>query len=192
MAKTGMNKFMDFLKLSDPEDDYDDDDLFDEDDDDEDDDEEEFSLFKRKPREKPTSYDEYEADDYDQSRSRTRMKSSNNTSNPSKLVSINSRNNNRRSQVFVIKPQDISHAQTVTQYLKEGNLVVINMEGIEIHIAQRIIDFIGGACDALDGSIQGISNNIFIAAPSNIDVTGDLREEILNDSSISPNVNRTY
>lgn len=94
--------------------------------------------------------------------------------------------------MFVIKPQDISHAQTVTQYLKEGNLVVINMEGVEIHIAQRIIDFIGGACDALDGSIQGISNNIFIAAPSNIAVTGDLREEILNESSLSPNLNRTY
>ena len=162
MAKTGMSKFMDFLKLSDPEEDYDDDGLFDDDDD-----EEEYSSR------------------------RSRLRQSKSTTNPSKLVSINSRNN-RRSQVFVIKPQDISHAQTVTQYLKEGNLVVINMEGVEIHIAQRIIDFIGGACDALDGSIQGISNNIFIAAPSNVAVTGDLREEILNESSLSPNLNRTY
>lgn len=186
MAKTGMNKFMDFLKLSDPEDDYDDDDLFDDEEDD--DDEEEFSFIKRKPKEKAPSYDDEE--EYDNRRPRMRQPKA--ASNPSKLVSINSRNNNRRSQVFVIKPQDISHAQTVTQYLKEGNLVVINMEGIEIHIAQRIIDFIGGACDALDGSIQGISNNIFIAAPSNIAVTGDLRDEILNESSISPNVNRTY
>ncbi|MBR1599050.1 MAG: cell division protein SepF [Lachnospiraceae bacterium] len=187
MAKTGMNKFMDFLKLSDPEDDYDDDDLFD-DDDEEEEDEEEFSFIKRKPKEKAPSYDD--EDEYDTRRPRMRQTKA--AGNPSKLVSINSRNNNRRSQVFVIKPQDISHAQTVTQYLKEGNLVVINMEGIEIHIAQRIIDFIGGACDALDGSIQGISNNIFIAAPSNIAVTGDLRDEILNESSMSPNVNRTY
>lgn len=185
MAKTGMSKFMDFLKLSDPEEDYDDDGLFDDDDDDE---EEEFSFPKRKPKEKP-AYDDEEDDDY--SSRRPRLRQSKSTANPSKLVSINSRNN-RRSQVFVVKPQDISHAQTVTQYLKEGNLVVINMEGVEIHIAQRIIDFIGGACDALDGSIQGISNNIFIAAPSNIAVTGDLREEILNESSISPNLNRTY
>ena len=188
MAKTGMSKFMDFLKLSDPEDDYDDDDLFDDDEDDEEDYEEEFSFIKWKPKEKSPSYDEDE--EYDNRRSRIRQPKS--STNPSKLVSINSRNNNRRGQVFVIKPQDISHAQTVTQYLKEGNLVVINMEGIEIHIAQRIIDFIGGACDALDGSIQGISNNIFIAAPSNIAVTGDLRDEILNESSLSPNYNRTY
>ena len=185
MAKTGMSKFMDFLKLSDPEEDYDDDGLFDDDDDDEE--EEDFTFPKRKPKEKPS----YDDDDDDYSSRRPRLRQSKSAANPSKLVSINSRNN-RRSQVFVIKPQDISHAQTVTQYLKEGNLVVINMEGVEIHIAQRIIDFIGGACDALDGSIQGISNNIFIAAPSNIAVTGDLREEILNESSLSPNINRTY
>lgn len=182
-----MSKFMDFLKLSDPEEDYDDDGLFD-DDDDEDDEEEEFSFPRRKKKEKP-AYDDDDEEEYSSRRSRLRQSKS--TTNPSKLVSINSRNN-RRSQVFVIKPQDISHAQTVTQYLKEGNLVVINMEGVEIHIAQRIIDFIGGACDALDGSIQGISNNIFIAAPSNVAVTGDLREEILNESSLSPNLNRTY
>ncbi|MBE5923821.1 MAG: cell division protein SepF [Lachnospiraceae bacterium] len=180
MAKTGMSKFMDFLKLSDPEEDYEDDGLFDEDDDDEDD----FIFQKKK---KSSSYDD-EDDDYAPKQVRSRQPKA---SNPSKLVSINSRNN-RRSQVFVIKPQDISQAQTVTQYLKEGSLVVINMEGIEIHTAQRIIDFIGGACDALDGSIQGISNNIFIAAPSNVAVTGDLRDEILNQSAFTPDLNRTY
>ncbi len=185
MAKSGMSKFMDFLKLSDPEEDYEDDGLFDDDDEEDD---EEFSFPKRKPKEKPSYDDDDDDDDYQPKRPRMRQQKA---ANPSKLVSINSRNN-RRSQVFVIKPQDISHAQTVTQYLKEGNLVVINMEGIEIHTAQRIIDFIGGACDALDGSIQGISNNIFIAAPSNIAVTGDLREEILNESALSPNINRTY
>ena len=185
MAKSGMSKFMDFLKLSDPEEDYEDDGLFDDDDEEDD---EEFSFPKRKPKEKPSYDDDDDDDDYQPKRPRMRQQKA---ANPSKLVSINSRNN-RRSQVCVIKPQDISHAQTVTQYLKEGNLVVINMEGIEIHTAQRIIDFIGGACDALDGSIQGISNSIFIAAPSNIAVTGDLREEILNESALSPNINRTY
>lgn len=185
MAKTGMSKFMDFLKLSDPEEDWDDDDLFDEEEEDED-----FSLPKRKPKEKPSkSYYDEDEDDYTPKNTRSRQSKA---SNPSKLVSINSRNNNRRSQVFVIKPQDISQAQTVTSYLKEGHLVVINMEGIEIHTAQRIIDFIGGACDALDGSIQGISNNIFIAAPSNVAVTGDLRDEILNESTLSPDLNRPY
>ena len=74
----------------------------------------------------------------------------------------------------------------VTDYLKEGKTIVINMEGIEVHVAQRIIDFIGGACYALDGSLQAISANIFIAAPHNIDVSGDLRGELMNESTLSP------
>lgn len=189
MAKNSFSKVLDFLKLSDPEEDWEDDDLFDEDDDEDEEDDELFKpRFKKKEKASKSYEDEDDEESYGNYRQKPRQQKA---SNPSKLVSINSRNN-RRSQVFVIKPQDISQAQTVTSYLKEGHLVVINMEGVEIHIAQRIIDFIGGACDALDGSIQGISNNIFIAAPSNIAVTGDLREEILNESSISPDLNRPY
>ena len=193
MAKNSFNKVLDFLKLNDPEEDWDDDDdLFKDDnyDDDDDDDYDDEALFKPRFKKKEKSSRSYDDDEESYGNNRPKPRSQK-ASNPSKLVSINSRNN-RRSQVFVIKPQDISQAQTVTSYLKEGHLVVINMEGVEIHIAQRIIDFIGGACDALDGSIQGISNNIFIAAPSNIAVTGDLRDEILNESSISPDLNRPY
>lgn len=175
-----MNKFMDFLKLSDPEEDFDDDDLFDEDED-----EEYYEPPKKKARKKSEeAYYDDEFDDYTVKKPKAKPAK---TSNPSKLVSINSRNNNRSSnQVYVIKPQEFNEAQKVTDYLKDGKTIVINMEGIEVHAAQRIIDFIGGACYALDGSLQAISANIFIAAPHNINVTGDLRDEILNESTISP------
>ena len=179
MAKSGMSKFMDFLKLSDPEEDFDDD-LFDDDDD------EYYEPPKKKSKEKPEKsyYEEEDFDDYAPKKPKAKPAK---VSNPSKLVSINSRNNNRSSnQVYVIKPQEFNEAQRVTDYLKEGRTIVINMEGIEVHAAQRIIYFIGGACYALDGSLQAISANIFIAAPRNIDVTGDLRDEILNDSTLSP------
>jgi cell division inhibitor SepF len=182
MAKSGMSKFMDFLKLSDPEEDFDDD-LFEEDDEQED----YYEAPKKRVREKPTrSYYEEEDEDLSYQRKTPKTRPAK-TSSPSKLVSINSRNNNRSSnQVYVIKPQEFNEAQRVTDYLKEGRTIVINMEGIEVHAAQRIIDFIGGACYALDGSLQAISANIFIAAPHNIDVSGDLRDEILNDSTVSP------
>ncbi|MCM1180172.1 MAG: cell division protein SepF [Clostridium sp.] len=183
MAKSGMNKFMDFLRLTDPEEDDWDDDLFD----DEEDDDDYYEPPKKKVKEKPAKqyYEDDTEDDYYETK-RPKAKPVR-TSNPSKLVSINSRNNNRSSnQVYVIKPQEFNEAQRVTDYLKEGRTIVINMEGIEVHAAQRIIDFIGGACYALDGSLQAISANIFIAAPRNIDVSGDLRDEILNGSTVSP------
>lgn len=180
MAKSGMSKFMDFLRLSDAEEDFDDD-LF------EDDEEDFYEAPQKKVRETP-SKKYYDDDDFEEPPMPKKQKAkSSKTTSPSKLVSINSRSNNRSSnQVYVIKPQEFNEAQRVTDYLKEGKTIVINMEGIEVHAAQRIIDFIGGACYALDGSLQAISANIFIAAPRNIDVSGDLRDEILNDSTLSP------
>ena len=128
------------------------------------------------------NYDEYDdgygKKSYNKSRPRTA------TGNSGKVVSMNGRG----SEVYVIKPQDFNEAQTVTDFLKDGKAIIINMEGIELTSAQRIIDFIGGACYALDGSLQAISGNIFVAAPPDIEVSGDLREEILNDSLISPNL----
>ena len=182
MAKNGMSKFMDFLRLSDGEDDLDDD-LF------EDEEEDYYAPPRKKVKEiPPKQYYSEEEDFEEEERMPKRQKTkSTRTTSPSKLVSINSRNNNRSSnQVYVIKPQEFNEAQKVTDYLKEGKTIVINMEGIEVHAAQRIIDFIGGACYALDGSLQAISANIFIAAPRNIDVSGDLRDEILNDSTLAP------
>lgn len=89
-------------------------------------------------------------------------------------------------EVYVIKPQDFAEAQTAADLLKEGKTVVINLEGVELTVAQRSIDFVGGATYAIDGSLQAVSNNIFIAAPDSIEVNGDLRSEIMNENIISP------
>jgi len=119
-----------------------------------------------------------------------------NYGNNNKLVDFNNNKQQRsesyrgKSEVYVIKPHEISESQTVTDFLKEGKTIVINMEGLELAPAQRIIDFIGGACYALNGSLQAISANIFIAAPNSIEVSGDLREEILNESTVSPQLGR--
>ena len=88
--------------------------------------------------------------------------------------------------VKVIRPQTFNEAQLVADFLKEGKTIVVNLEGIEISQAQRIIDFIGGASFAIDGTLRAISNNIFIVAPGNIEVSGDLRDEIVNDDMLSP------
>ena len=100
----------------------------------------------------------------------------------SKVISMNGRG----VEVCVIKPKDFVEAQTAADLLQEGRTVVINFEGAELTIAQRSIDFIGGATYALNGSLQAVSSNIFIAAPDSIEVTGDLKNEIMNENTISP------
>ncbi|WP_276708354.1 cell division protein SepF [Eubacterium ruminantium] len=107
------------------------------------------------------------------------------------VVSFDKRQNYKpNSEVYVIKPLEFDDAQTVSDFLKAGKTIVINMEGVQIDPAQRIIDFIGGACYGLGGDLKAISANIFIAAPHNIEVSGDLRDEILNESTLSPQLGK--
>ena len=215
MAKeSGKKSFLDFFKMKDLDDDEFDDDLFDDEDDDDDDEEYEKprssksrASFGRSNADKPqasynnrTSYtgsnnaqssQGYKSQPQSNNAYGT-MKQQARPAQNNKLVDFNNQRQQRsdsfrgRSEVYVIKPQEISESQTVADFLKNGKTIVINMEGLELTHAQRIIDFIGGACYALDGTLQAISANIFIAAPNSIEVSGDLREEILNESTISP------
>jgi len=112
------------------------------------------------------------------------------TSSSSNVVSIDRRDVESAGDVYVIRPQEFDDAQVVADLLKKGRTIVINLEGVQIESAQRIIDFIGGACYGLFGDLSAISNNIFIASPHNIEVSGDLRDEIINETSIVPNLGK--
>ena len=63
----------------------------------------------------------------------------------------------------------------VTETLLNGRTVVINMEGLSVDIAQRIIDFTSGATFAMHGNLQKISNYIFLATPNGVDISGDIQ-----------------
>ena len=58
-------------------------------------------------------------------------------------------------------------------------------EGLDVDIAQRIIDFTSGSCYAISGNLQKISHYIFIITPSSVDISGDF-QDIFNDSFEMP------
>lgn len=195
MAKqAGKKSFLDFFKMKDLDDDDEfDDDLFDDDDDD-DDDEDDY-VVRRNNRRQPQQTQASSSYAQPRQAQSSYSAATRQPSSQGRVVDFNSRpqrseNYRGKSEVYVIRPQEISEAQTVADCLKQGKTIVVNMEGVELAPAQRIIDFIGGACYAIDGTLQAISANIFIAAPNSIEVSGDLREEILNESTVSPQLGR--
>ena len=78
-------------------------------------------------------------------------------------------------EVCVIKPTTIEDEIEITDTLLNGRTVVINMEGLNVEIAQRIIDFTSGYTYAMHGNLQKISNYIFLATPSGVDISGDIQ-----------------
>jgi cell division inhibitor SepF len=82
-------------------------------------------------------------------------------------------------EVCVIKPTSVEDAREITETLLANRTVVLNLEGLDVDIAQRIIDFTSGSCFAISGNLQKISRYIFIITPASVDISGDF-QNILN------------
>ena len=92
-----------------------------------------------------------------------------------KVVNIHS---NSQFKLMVMQPETFDDAQGICDHLKSKKPVIVNLEGIEKDLAQRIIDFLSGSVYALDGSIQKVSAGIFVIAPHNVDIMGDFKDEL--------------
>ena len=152
-----LDKFLDIMKLSDDDDDYENDDFFDDDD--------------------------YEEDDYDDRASKksglvSRLKRGKDSSRDrvTPMRQPSSRRQATNMEVCVIKPSSVEDAREITETLLSGRTVILNLEGLDLEVAQRIIDFTSGATFAINGNLQKISNYIFLVTPTNVDISGDLQD----------------
>ena len=84
-------------------------------------------------------------------------------------------------EVCVIKPTGVDDSREIIATLLSNRTVLLNMEGLDVDIAQRILDYASGATYAIDGNLQKISHYIFIITPASVDVSGDF-STVLNES----------
>ena len=185
-------KFLNAVRLND---DYDDDDqFFDEEEDLEDDDPivEEAPLPEER-EEKPKSrffrkMTEDEEEEAPQKVLRTEPRAARTSRTSSASVPVSSKVTPMRRQpaavrsemeVSVIRPTTMENTREIADTLLSSCTVVLNLEGIDVELAQRIIDFACGTCYAIEGSLQKVSSYIFILTPSNVEISGDI-QDILN------------
>lgn len=178
------DKFLDIMKLN--EDDYDDDDFYDDDEFYEDDYEEKQprrSLFGKK-----NNKDKY--DDFDMEEENKFQPAAGSKVTPMRQPAAR-RNSSGNMEVCVVKPTSVDDSREITETLLSGRTVILNLEGMDLEIAQRIIDFISGATFAINGNLQKISNYIFLVTPTNVDISGDL-QDLLGGSMETPSVRGRY
>ena len=60
--------------------------------------------------------------------------------------------------------------------------MIVNLDALETDEAQRSLDFISGASYALNGTVFKVANSIFVLAPYNIDITGNIQNEMYPDA----------
>lgn len=158
-----VDKFLSSMKFNDYDDeDYDDDFLDDEEDD------EEFDSYSSNRK-----YRDEEEDEAPRKFSKvTPMRRSNN------------RNISAGMEVCVIKPTSMEEAREITDTLLANRTVVLNLEGLDVDVAQRIIDFTSGSTFAMRGNLQKISHCIFIVTPKSVDISGDFPELLTTGGNI--------
>lgn len=160
-----MDKFLNYMKLNGEDDDeYYDDDYLDADDDDE-------PVVTRK-----ASAGRQKDDDYEDRPVKKQPIASGNKITPIKQSSSRRMSSSSGMEVCVIKPTSVEDAREITETLLSNRTVVLNLEGLDVDVAQRIIDFTSGSCFAISGNLQKISHYIFIITPASVDISGDFQD----------------
>ena len=93
----------------------------------------------------------------------------------SKVVNIHSA---ASAKVTIIKPTTFEEATDICDDLKNRKIVVVNTTNLDPRVAQRLLDFMGGASYALGGELQEVEKAVYILSPSNVEVTNELKNEL--------------
>lgn len=95
----------------------------------------------------------------------------------SKVVNINT---TAQMQVVLVKPDRFDNVSDIADHLRSKHAVVLNLEATNKDVARRLVDFLSGCAYALDGKIKKIAISTYIITPYNVDIIGDLIDELEN------------
>ena len=84
-------------------------------------------------------------------------------------------------KVVLVKPERFDDARSVADHLNEKRTVVLNLESTNKDVSRRLIDFLSGVAYANNGQIQRVANSTYIITPYNVDIMGDLLDELENN-----------
>ena len=84
-------------------------------------------------------------------------------------------------QVVLVKPEKFEDASSIADHLREKRTVVLNLESTNKEIARRLLDFLSGVAYANEGKIKKVAISTYIITPYNVDILGDLIDELENN-----------
>ncbi len=148
------------------------------------DDVDDIKESKKSSKSRKSKYDDYEDDEVYSKPSRSSRSSR-------KVVPMNSART--AFEVNVIKPTGYENTTDIIDTLLEGKAVVLNLEGLKLDLAQRIVDSVSGGCYAMSGNLQRVSGYIYLITPARIEISGDIMD-IVNgiDVNAKANTSATY
>jgi cell division inhibitor SepF len=81
-------------------------------------------------------------------------------------------------RVHVMDPKGFNDAQEVGDWLKNGQPVILNLQGVDRDLQRRLIDFASGLAYALNGTMSKAADQVFLLTPSNVEVSEEEKERL--------------
>jgi len=81
-------------------------------------------------------------------------------------------------RVHVMDPRGFNDAQEVGDRLKNGQPVILNLQGVDRDLQRRLIDFSSGLAYALSGTMAKAADQVFLLTPSNVEVSDEEKERL--------------
>ena len=95
---------------------------------------------------------------------------------PSKRAKVVSSGSGSAHKIVVVKLDSNSDVKVIIDHLKERTPVIFNIARLDRAEATRAVDVVYGASYAVDGSMQKVSNDIFVVTPQGTEIAGDISE----------------
>jgi cell division inhibitor SepF len=77
------------------------------------------------------------------------------------------------SEVLVIEPRQFEESLEIVEHLRGRKSVLLNLHMLDNEGSQRVVDFLSGACWAIDGHQQRIGDGVFLFAPASVTISSE-------------------
>src|ERR1017187_5884359 len=76
-------------------------------------------------------------------------------------------------RITTLHPRTYNEARTIGEHFREGTPVIMNLTEMVDSDAKRLVDFAAGLIFGLHGSIERVTNKVFLLSPANVEVTAE-------------------
>jgi cell division inhibitor SepF len=122
-------------------------------------------------------YEEYGAEFIDQSESREVIRHSETSRLPEHEPAVTMQTTDL-ARITTLHPRTYNEARTIGEHFREGTPVIINLTEMVDSDARRLVDFSAGLIFGLRGSIDRVTNKVFLLSPANIEVAAEDKARI--------------
>jgi cell division inhibitor SepF len=81
-------------------------------------------------------------------------------------------------RITTLHPRTYNEARTIGEHFREGIPVIMNLTEMVDSDAKRLVDFAAGLIFGLHGSIDRVTNRVFLLTPANVEVTAEDKARI--------------